>query len=208
MQSRVQRLSHMLFHQLFPQQLDRRQLKNSSDPRLRLKFWYFFHNMEGPGFTGGARCRNAYSLSAARRVNREIVRSVSQQQVHKCGRILSGEKNHLSREKYLASHRVTPMCAILKQFWQQHIFQFPTTGHLTFPHALQRRKCDRACQSKSSIHTHAAASGIARTPYRGLPQGYSWKRPPISPSCAHLLNHSSLKMHKTFKGNNGVFLLR
>ena len=32
MQSRVQRLSHMLFHQLFPQQLDRRQLKNSSDP--------------------------------------------------------------------------------------------------------------------------------------------------------------------------------
>ena len=164
--------------------------------------------MEGPGFTGGTRCRNAYSLSAARRVNREIVRSVSQQQVHKCGRILSGEKNHLSREKYLASHRVTPMCAILKQFWLQHIFQFPTTGHLTFPHALQRRKCDRACQSKSSIHTHAAASGIARTPYRGSPQGYSWKRPPISPSCAHLLNHSSLKMHKTFKGNNGVFLLR
>ena len=55
-------------------------------------------------------------------VNRGIVRSVSQQQVHKCGRILSGEKNHLSREKYLASHRVTPMCAILKQFWLQHIF--------------------------------------------------------------------------------------
>ena len=130
MQSRVQRLSHMLFHQLFPQQLDRRQLKNSSDPRLRLKFWYFFHNMEGPGFTGGARCRNAYSLSAARRVNREIVRSVSQQQVHKCGRILSGEKNHLSREKYLASHRVTPMCAILKQFWLQHIFLLFPIPHI------------------------------------------------------------------------------
>ena len=29
MQSRVQRLSHMLFHQLFPQQLDRRQLKKT-----------------------------------------------------------------------------------------------------------------------------------------------------------------------------------
>ena len=120
-------------------------------------------------------------------VNRGIVRSVSQQQVHKCGRILSGEKNHLSREKYLASHRVTPMCARQAVLAAIHILAFSDSPHLTFPHALQRHKCDRACQSKSSIHTHAAASGIACTPYRGLPQGYSWKRPPISPSSAQPL---------------------
>ena len=115
-------------------------------------------------------------------VNRGIVRSVSQQQVHKC-RILSDKYRQIFSEKNIWQ-------VIMCQFMPTHrpaLGRFLVRAHLILSYFIMHCKCDRG-QSRSSIHAAArlactSYTRVADQPGKTIHRGGAY--------LAHL-NHSSL----------------
>ena len=165
---------------------------------MRFKFWYFFHcPCRGPGFTGGARCRNAYSLSenvGLYVVNRGIVRSVSQQQVHKC-RILSDKKSSdILWEKYLASHYVS-FCADIYLLLCAHLILSYFITHCKW------RKCDRGAKAGppylwlQELHALHTPGTLVQARLFTVEEAYLL-------ASAQVCTHYTVHMHEPSKGNN------
>ena len=199
MQSRVQRLSHMLFHQLFPQQLDRRQLKNSSDPPA-------VENIFSTTWRGlvSQVARGAATHILYRRPVEWIERLSDRYRNSKCTSVVvfCPEKKIIFPEKNIWQVIGWRQCALDKQFWLQYIFLlFPIPHiwlflmHCNAASVTEPAKANppythmRLLQELHVLHTEACRKAIHG---RGLLSRH------------HLLNHSSLNMHKSFKGNNGA----